>query len=98
MFSKKSKLPLRQESDFFKKSQKHFSHLFFSYVQKKHKTNQVLVIVPKKNIQKAVWRNQVKRRIYNLLKVEKNFMKGIHLALILRKDIKNISDSRLRKS
>ena len=97
MLSKSLKLPLRQRTDFFKKSQKHFSHLFTFYYQKQSQSAKLLVIIPKKNINKASHRNAVKRRIYNILKNKLEFLDKINLVIVLKKNISELSDEELEQ-
>lgn len=71
--------------------------MFSIYFQTNQEEKKILVIIPKKNIKKASARNKAKRRIYNFLVNKLDKLNQIHLVIILKKDIKNISDLELEE-
>jgi ribonuclease P protein component len=100
MLPRQMKLDLRSKKDFFKTCKKKHSQ-FFSFFYKKNNQEglKVSVIVPKKLLNLATKRIEVKRKVNNCLGKlsleQKN--KNIDLALVVNKKMIDLEQNRLLK-
>ncbi|MBU0576316.1 ribonuclease P protein component, partial [Patescibacteria group bacterium] len=68
MIPTKHRLNLRHHPEFFNYAKRHYNIFFVVFYQcfSQDRESKLAVIVPKKNINKRVWRNKIKRQVYHL--------------------------------